>query len=371
MSHASRRDFIKFVGVYLFLQPQFAIAKKNLSSGTPSLENFLINNAPAGGYGSAEKVVVSPPGSVEIYNNISKRINKIDLLFFGHTLMQNPQKSNHFYTFEQFGKRGALLDIKNLAVVGTIEAEENNVFMGHSIYVPAKNVILTSEQNHETKKGEISVRDPITLKQLRKFSSNGLRPHDCHYIAETNSIAVINDFGPSNISYIDVESGKVQKEIFLDKQSKIKFNHFEISKDNWICAGARKPSPHVVLVNPEGKLLKLEHPPGISETGILSIAFLEHGDFVAVTYPESKMVAVWNYKKMENAGYVTLPTPKGILNLKSDAKSIKSNEVSFLVSLEFERGLKKLTVSKNKKLIVSPYETKFGGTGAHLVRANI
>lgn len=368
----SRRTIIKSLLAFLAFNSRVAAARESLKSvkeaALKKSEKFLINNFSREEYENYQNVrnFKNKPGSVEILDLKLKKKSGVQLPFYGHTLIQNPSESSHFYTFEQQGRRGALIDTKTLSVIAMIESDKSNVFKGHAVYIPKNNVLMTSEHNYKKNEGEICIRSPLTLKKIKKIYSHGKHPHDCHFVSEQNCIVVANAYNPASISYLDVDSGKLVKNIIPADDPKLRINHFRISKDGWIVAADRKPYSHIFVVDPESKIYKLNHPPGLKFSGVLGIAFVD-SYHVAITYPEGKTVCVWNYKTQKIIGFTSLKSPKGILTLKG-----QNQDTSFLVSLGHELGLKKISFSENsKELHVSNYHESFGGTGAHLIRALI
>jgi hypothetical protein len=357
MEVESRRDFLKFLGM---LGGAFYAEGLLAAAGTDKNEVLLINNSTKAGYGKPWMTVRTPPGSVRIFSLASGKTEEVQLPFFGHNLDQNPRQHHVAATFEQFGRRGAAIDLKARKVLAEIETVEGNTFIGHSAYSPDKQWIYTTEQNHRTNQGEISVRDSVTFKFIQKFPSYGHFPHDCRLIEGGSKLIVANNRGPSNIAYIETSSGKLLHQVIAGS-SELVLSHFDISYDQWLFAGPRDKSPYGVLVSPGGQRFQLPHPK-IEKTGILSVKFITGSDFLGATYPEGNLVQMWNYKTQKQVASIELPNPRGILEGQA-GKSI-------LVSLAEERVLKELTQNP-KSLAAKNFGHGFGGSGSHLVRLSL
>lgn len=365
MQNFSRKKFIIGSAGLILLGPSlvFSAKKKINKTSIEKSEKFLICDAPEGAYGNSNEFVVSDAGSVQIYDLATQKNSQIPLDFFGHTLTFNPDESHIVASFEQYGMRGALIDLKKQKVLKTIKAEAANTFMGHVVFLPGKKQLLTTEHNHTKDQGEIVVRDAVTLKPLRSFRSYGKKPHDCRLDQSGETIIVANAARESSLVYINIADGKLLGKLSLVDKDKAMHSHFEISNDGWIIVGPRRNEARVNLVSPQREIFTLEHPK-TTKPGVLSLAFIPQTELVVGTYPEANIVQIWNYKTRKVVESVSLPTPKGVL---FDVHS-KSTNPELYISLEYGKSLKKITIENNVKAIVTDANFKFGGTGAHLAR---
>lgn len=361
METSSRRRFIVSVGL---MYGSF-YARESWAKALPAKrEVLLITNSIKTGYGKPWMTVQTPPSSLRVHNLFDGKTEEIALPFFGHTLEQSPHQHSVAATFEQFGRRGAIVDLRNRKILGEVKTKEGNTFIGHAAYSPDGKLIYTVEHNHPAKNGEVSIRDSTTLKHIQTMSSFGLVPHDCRVIDSGRQLVVANNAGPGNISYIELSSGKLLNQIRSDRD--LVLSHFDISSDQWLFAAPRTKSPFGLLVSPKGEQFKLAHPE-IDETGILSAVFVKGTDLLAATYPEGNCVQVWNYKSQQPVGSISLPNPRGILS----GPRLSAGESSLIVSLAEARVLKSLTVTKNKVISSGTFEPGFGGSGSHLVRMSL
>jgi hypothetical protein len=325
-------------------------------------EKYLITNAPLAGYGNSNEFVVTPPGSIIVYNSESDAISDIQIDFFGHTLLQNPINKNLVYTFGQYGMLGAIIDIDSEKCVRYIKAPEHGTFMGHAGFIEQQNSLYTTEHDHNKHEGYVVFRDPLSLKELTRFKSGGSKPHDTIYLKETHTIVVINAEGPSSLVYIDAKNGKIVNKIFLTDGQFGNYSHFEISTDGWIVALPRKSRSRINLIDPLGNISTIEHPK-TTLPGILSARFITNSNYVVVTYPEAGFIQIWNYKTKESVANIKLPNPRGLVQIENEL----SGASSFLASSGDTNLMALVKIDKNQQVTVSQFHSKFGGKGSHMV----
>lgn len=345
------------LGPYTNAITKFVENKKN---------NFLlICDTPTPEYGKSSDFVVTSPGSIQIYDTKNNTTKKIAIDFFGHTLTCNPNTTNIVASFEQYGSRGVLADIKEANILKKIKAKKENTFMGHCAFIPEKKWLVTTEHNHLKKQGEIVMRDQTTLEEIKTLTIKGKKPHDCRYIAKSKTIMVTNGAKPSSFEIIDIETGVLVKKINLIDQEKSGHSHFDISEDGWIVAAPRNGNAAVNLISPDFKTYSLEHPK-TAEPGILSLSFLPRTEFIIATYPEANLVQIWNYKTKKIFDTLNLPSPKGVIY----EINLNKNKSTALVSLEAEQKLKRIIFGE-KHATIDKQDISFGGSGSHLAQTII
>lgn len=365
---AQRRKFIQYtIGAYLLGpclgQSPRSIAKVLTSQGE---EWLLLNSAPKSAYGKSSAFSISEPGSIEVLQLASGLVKSIPLEFFGHTLSQNSQKKDQIATFEQYGSRGALIDLKTQKILAAVKCKKTNTFMGHAEFISEMNCWTTTEHNHEKNQGEVTIRDSNTLEAISSINTNGGKPHDCRYLAKQKQLVVINA-ATANIVTLDLDKKFVTKNIPLKPSETKQYSHFDITADGWIFAAARKGTGKPNLIDPNG-LIETLLTEDQAYPGILSIAFIKHTNLVAATSPENDTVEVWNYRTKELKCTIKVKEPRGIM---VDHDSTQSSP-TIVVSLGKEKLLKKIKLnSQGQNPIITEAHHGFGGTGSHLVNIRI
>jgi hypothetical protein len=304
---------------------------------------------------------------------------KVGVDFFGHTVTQDPKNPYRLVTFEKWGRRGALVDLRDPTPLATVRTPEKQIFFGHAGYVSDGSTLVTTEDNYEHTSGYIGLRDPSNLKLIEKMSSYGAGPHECRVLDDGKTLLVVNvgqkkadPAIPSNLCWIEAASGKLLHKItFSNIQPIPQYAHINISSDGWICAhGFRysKDNPEVfggcaTMISPEGRVLDLDLPliAGVARDEALSSAFIEDKDLVATTLPNCNLAIIWDYKTQKRVALVNTWTPKGIL---TDLK-----DPAFIVSSGIKRDLVRLSVTKDDNVSVGKLsDSGFGGFGSHMLR---
>ena len=355
----SRRDFLKFSTASLVALSCYLSSHKVYAEILPRTSLFPGPLAEGHDYvafceGPAKQeqapnvyVPATMLGSVMAVDAANGDSLSIPVPFNGHVAIPNRARPYELVAFEKWGKRGAMVDIKERKVLAQVEIQDENLFFGHATFNTDGSLMATSEDAHKTPHGQMSIRDASTLKVVRTIKSYGMKPHECRSPDHGKTIMVINEGyskpgvadSMGNISWIDFETGELVKQITLDSWLKVRYTHCNISYDNWLCAvGAgvahrhfndydTKNGPHadhsdlITFISPEGKILKPDLPADLRQkiTGeALSIAFLDNTPLVAVTMPQSKLLLIMDYKKQALLDAVPMDTPKGILPVLSD-----------------------------------------------------
>ncbi|MCB0390603.1 MAG: DUF1513 domain-containing protein [Bdellovibrionales bacterium] len=367
MSFLDRRLFLKLTTFTLLARQLEALAGplKVLNKSTDEFIGLTSTHKII--YERPEGIYTTPPGNIQLLNISSGKVHKYSLPFFGHQIDQLPEKPDFGYTFEQYGRQGALVNLTSGNIINSIEARKGNAFMGHCTFIKEKNWLITSEHNYVKKRGEIVIRDPFTLKEIDWIHSSGLFPHDCLYIPELKKVYVANTGAhgkyKSNIAQIDPYKKNKTVTIPLVDGKLGHYAHFKFSKDNWLVVVPRKPPGRPILINPENKPMTLPEP-SEKVKGILGIEFLKDTDLVAVTYPENNLLHIWNYKTQKSIASCNLIGPRGIAEIDSNIKG----QNTLLVTSEPDMLTYKVVLKNNKIISAIKYDTDFGGKGAHLVK---
>jgi len=320
---------------------------------------------------------MTPPGLVKILDVASARSFKIDTPFFGHTLTQNPDRPHQIATFEKWGRKGALVDLKEKALVAHFETSGDNIFFGHAAYIPGASVLVTSEDNERRTDGQLVVRDSSNMKTIRKFSSYGVKPHESRLVDHGRTLMVLNQgWGDylTNLAWVDMNSGKLLHKIMLNVTPASTFAHMDISHDGWIAVvgyilpGQQAASSLFGLIAPDGRVIRLQAPVDMAadlRNEVVGVTFLGKSGLVAVAASHADHVLVWKYKTQEFVASVQTPSPKGII---PDLAALDSKP-AVIVSSYKARDLTELIFSpQDKAPAIAKTDPSFGGCGSHLVR---
>jgi hypothetical protein len=363
MEARSRRDFLIKTGQLLILA-RTGSAFGGTEQAKARTEYLLIADTKSPTFSttlSATDRVRTNPGFIQVLD-ITGSSFSIPIPFLGHGFTQNLLRPSEVATFEQYGERGTVVDIKSKRIVSEITCKKNNAFLGHASFSTKHNMMLVTEHNYTSNQGEISVRDPRTLKVIDTFSSFGAKPHECLLIGSDTLVAV-NSYQPGAVC-IDVNSGKLLRRIPTADTGTA---HMDISRDGWMCVGGGqfKGPGGLSMISPSGDchLLPLDASL-IGKTRALSIRFLG-GEYVGATFPDSNHLMVWNYKTQEAVFSQKIP---GAMGLISDSTEGHDSQ-ALITNSSHSHALVRITFSgKNNSQEIKPYHPGFGACGPHIYR---
>ena len=320
---------------------------------------------------SGRQIRVSDPGWVKVLDVASGESIRIDIPFFGHSIVQNPAHPEQLVVFEKWGLRGAMVDVKEKALLATTESMEDNIFFGHLAFNSDASLLVATEANYRlgSDDGFLVIRDPSTLKVVTRHSSYGPIPHQCRTIDNGKTIVVLNQpvgLVPGNLAWIDFESGRLLNKIPL---SLIMYGHFSISHDGWICVGGTLEKGQrdlIIFISPEGKIFPMSIPDTVVEQingEALSIEYLNRGDLVGITLPSADLVLVMDYKKQTVLHSVQVKSPKGLLPGTADMGGLQN----MIVSSYKDRNLLSIETTKDRPE-TTVIDSPFGGFASHITR---
>lgn len=379
MRPSSRRDFLKLTAASLALLAggpvsRFFAADAAAAEINKHLREYIILCDTDQDFPQPKDVHirVSHPGSVRGLDVASGEVFSIDLPFFGHTVNQHPLHPEQVVTFEKWGHRGALLDLKDRKVLMDINPAEDNTFFGHAAFNADGGIMAVTENNYDATQGLLTFRDTSDYKTIQKYSSYGLLPHECRTPDHGKTIMVVNkggDNSPPNLSWIDWNSGRLLNKVEFPADNNVLYGHCDLSHDNWVCASGLATSHSkdmVLFVSPDGRVLPPALPEDITRKmkgEALSIAFLGRSGLVAVTVTLANLVLLIDYKTQRLVEAVPIANPHGVL----PSRYPDDTEISMLVTSYEKRNLSSITLESGKPDIKT-VSSEFGGLGSHLTR---
>ena len=340
-----------------------------------------------------DAVTVTDPGSIRLFNLASKKVQAIPLPFFGHAVTQNPQQPNHLVTFEKWGKRAALVDLRASSIIATAEPLEGNIFFGHAVYTPDGSMLINTESADAPSGGQIVFRDPLTLKIIKTEPSFGRRPHECLILKNSQTLLVANegsglltsdetDLKNPVLAWIDLQSGRLQHRTqFIPDGSKNLsdavsggYAHILSTFDGWvICGGAKdiegsnpvkdKPYAMIAFVSPEGEVFEPELSDDLRTRmrgEALSLCVLGESGLAAVTIPAGNMCFIFDYKTQKLLHVIDTPDGKGAASIPS----LVTGHESFVISSA--RGFLKANFGQDGNGDISVFSSDFRGHGSHI-----
>ncbi|MGB3916080.1 MAG: DUF1513 domain-containing protein [Thiothrix litoralis] len=239
-----------------------------------------------------------------------------------------------------FGRRPAL----ECAVVdwqkeiSGIPATAGRHFNGHGCLSAAGDVLFTSENAYDEKRGVLGIRDSKTFQHLGEYDTCGLDPHDVQLMPDGKTLVIANggieqhpDFGRRKLNldtmqpslvYIDAASGKKIDEYRLPDHH-LSIRHLLVTATGDVGVALQyegdlyKHQPQsLVAWQTHGKDLQLI---GINTAAIqpfngymADLAYDPHQKILAVTSPRGNCITFWNIEKQTFLSASSLTEPSGI-----------------------------------------------------------
>lgn len=300
---------------------------------------------------------------------------------FGHIVNQNPSKPERVVTVEKWGPQGVLLNVKDEKVLEVFSANEGNVFFGHTVFTQDGSIQINTEEDYDRTKGFLVLRDTKDLRVMGMLETHGNGTHECRSIDGGKTIMVCNGGMKNrtpNLSWIDLKSGKLMHQVKLDPAKDVRYSHFDVSYDGWICvsgisdpASKKKSFELVVFISPQGKVMSPKIPPPVAAKMTfegLSIAFLGKSGLVAVTFSFDNLLLIFDYKTQVLVGAMSLQGPHGVLPI---VNAEDDKDIGMIVSMAARKKL--ITVEKHEggRPEVKDFNSEFGGNGIHMTRVYV
>lgn len=329
-------------------------------------------------YDHVNRIAPKRPGSLLVLDVAANETSAIEVPFFGHTADQHPQLPSHVVSFEKWGAQGGLIDISAKKLVEIYDPKKGYRFYGHALFNTDGSLLVNTEYDLEQGSGILTLRNMSDKKIIGDYSSYGDMPHGCCTPDNGKTIVVTNGgskVSAPNVSWIDYASGKLLRQVVLDKSSEVGYGHIAMSHDGWfcVCGSNRDESTKstfdlIVFISPDGKV----HIPEVSQdlkrrmqNEALSIAFLGKSGLVSVTIPNSDLVLIIDYKTQKIIEAIDLEKPKGtVQNLDTH-----HDRPTILTSMAKDKKLVSIGVHPgNTHPPVQNINNSFGGLGSHMTR---
>jgi hypothetical protein len=386
----SRRVFLKrtvvSAAVLATCNSATSFVQVALADGSPSHKELLLlcdaDRVPE----PSKPPRVTFPGYLKALDMQTKKSFKIDMPFSGHTVAQNPKYPYISASFEKWGYKGGVINLRDRTYTASTKASDGCMFMGHSAFVKDGSILVTAEDaagpddSYQSTSGFLVLRDAMSLEILGKIPSGGVWPHDIRAVNNGDTIMVVNQGLPggtrrSNLSWISVQSGTLLKQIFLDVEPDNVFDHMAVSFDHWIGIvgswrnkGKDRNDARAVLVSPDGKVKPLPVTEEMADE-ILSVTFLGQSGLMVGTMRRANMLGIWDYRVQKLVDIISIPRhPMGVLHdVTTDDKS-----PGFIVSTYDGDDLLEVTLlSESEAHSVDLFSPQFGGRGSHLTRVYV
>jgi hypothetical protein len=252
--------------------------------------------------------------------------------FLSHGVSINPAKPERAVLFEKHGPGCCEFDLKAGKVLNTITTDKSRSFYGHGVFSLDGTKLYCAETEKDTYKGVVVIRDGTTFKELGKFPTFGVAPHDMHMIDGGSTLVITNggaaigtageDIAPC-VTFVDIKAEKLLERITFPNE-KINAGHLAMtSKKDLVVVSAprdglsnQNSAPGGISLRPVGQPILTMNSPAdttakmLGET--LSVAIHEPTGVVAATNPTGNILTFWNLKEQRFIKSLEMTRPLGV-----------------------------------------------------------
>lgn len=289
-------------------------------------------------------------------------INTLSTSFRGHSVLQHEKKPDTVLMFARRpGYQVVEVNYENISIKTAFDVTQGYNLQGHGSFTTDGQYLFTTENDNETGQGFVSVRDGNNYQLLDQFSTQGIGPHELKVLPDGKTLVVANggiltrpETGrqkhnltdmDSNLSYIDLNSGKVIDQFKVD-EDKSSIRHLDITNDGSVVfamqnqrdamshsrtvslAGVHHPNAAIELLKePEAIFHKMNDYMG-------SIAISHKSRIAGFTSPKGNLAAFWHIDSGELINYHRFHDVCGIAVDKQSDEFLLSNSTGQVRFLE-------------------------------------
>ncbi|MDH3591122.1 MAG: DUF1513 domain-containing protein, partial [Planctomycetota bacterium] len=249
----------------------------------------------------------------------SRSTSEIETGFMGHSVLADPSRPGRVvYLAQRPGRLACELDLEDGIVHRVFESGEGRHFYGHGAYSPDGRYLFSTENEIDTGKGIVVVRDGRDYKVLEELPSHGIGPHELKVLAG-DGLAVICNGGSQTtadrpdfdvdamrptLTYVDLANGKRIREDALPIP-RLSVRHLALTPQDDVAVGLKLYGPQdrwapCLAFRTAGGPLKLARGPKrlmkkMGNSGF-SLAIHESSKTLGVTHPDGGHVTFWDLR---------------------------------------------------------------------------
>jgi len=182
-------------------------------------------------------------------------ISKVALPARAHEVVAMTTKPGHALVFARRPGNYVLeIDFAQGEVVEHIKVSDGQRFYGHGVLINNDSILLSTENDYQSGKGLIVLRDRKSQQILEQFDSGGIGPHQLAVMPNSNEqqIVIANggikthpdqarkklnlDSMKPNLAYMDISQGKVIDSFELENKH-LSIRHLDVSEQGKVIAG--------------------------------------------------------------------------------------------------------------------------------------
>jgi len=242
----------------------------------------------------------------------------------GHACLRHPLRPATVVLFPKFGDLAVEISLGHEPELRRVAATSEAYFYGHGIFSPAGDVLFETEVMARDRRGIISLRDPSDYRELGRFESGGVSPHDLKLSTDGRHLIVANGnksgSAKASVTTLDIASGKILERI-ESPEDNATFAHLVLADSDRDLLVATTPHEEfrpgrVYARREDGPIEVLPIPDEILSQlrgQALSLAVQPEQAICGVTYPDCDRALFWNYRERRFLGEVPLLRPTGFV----------------------------------------------------------
>lgn len=182
-------------------------------------------------------------------------ISKVALPARGHDVIAIKSKPGHALVFARRPGNYVLeVDFNRGEVVNQINVSAGQRFYGHGVLIANDSILLTTENDYQSGKGLIVLRDRKTQQIIEQYDSGGIGPHQLAVMPKSNEQQIVianggiqthpdqarkklnlNSMRP-NLAYMALDSGQIAAKFELENKQ-LSIRHLAVSSEGKVVAG--------------------------------------------------------------------------------------------------------------------------------------
>lgn len=277
------------------------------------------------------------------------------MAFLPHGFAFDPGRSSRVAVFEKKGPGACVMDVSNGLIERSLAPGEGRHFYGHGAFSPDGSMLYATESVlTEGGRGELVVRDGVTLEVLGALPTHGFSPHDCVLLEDNKTMVVANGGGAINVrgsslpcvTYIEFATGKLLEKIPLPSP-RINAGHVAVSSRGDLVIvsaprdgveGGEVAQGAVTLRIGKRKPFTIEQPREVVARMIgetLSVATNKAGTLALATHPLGDCVSAWSLVDGSSLSVIDLPVARGVARTLDDREFVVSHKHRDAMALSF------------------------------------
>ncbi|WP_158597924.1 DUF1513 domain-containing protein [Noviherbaspirillum saxi] len=278
----------------------------------------------------------------------------------GHGLSLDPRHPDEALII---GRRPGTIAVKVSMTKGTLiqqwSAAEDRHFLGHAVFSRDGDTIFMTENNADSGRGIVSVRDATSFRVLAEYDTHGIGPHELMMMPDGVTLAVANggirtlpETGrvklnrgriETSLVYLDSRTGQLRGK-YVVPSTQQSLRHLAVTPDGRVAAALQfegdKKTPDVPLMmfHHGESTLKFATAPDTVWNRMrhyaASVAYDPLSDCFALTCPLGDTMGIWS-SAGEYLGSIAVPKVSGVAF--HDGRGFASNELGEVYQIDLLR----------------------------------